>query len=408
LLKGKRILLGITGSIAAYKAIHILRKLRAAEAEVIVVLTSAAQRFVSPLTLQVLSNGPIYTDLFDPRSEVIHLTLAQEADLVLIAPATANFIAKMSAGLADDLLSNLLLANTAPIFLAPAMDFGMWEHPAVEENVARLRERGVLIIEPETGLLASGKEGKGRLADEALIVAAVRDQLPGKKAPEGGNLNLEGEVILVTAGPTREPIDPVRFIANRSSGKMGYALAEAAQGYGARVILISGPTSLPPPSGVECFSVETAAEMKKAVDHYFDQATMVIMAAAVSDYAPKDISAKKIKKTEKPMSISMKKTEDILKGLSSKKKGQILVGFAAETEDLIPNAKLKLKDKGLDLIVANNVTQEGAGFDVETNIVQLIDREGRTTALPRMLKTELARCILQEIKKVGEAQKSMR
>ncbi|HIE65680.1 MAG: bifunctional phosphopantothenoylcysteine decarboxylase/phosphopantothenate--cysteine ligase CoaBC [Nitrospira sp.] len=405
MLKGKKILLGITGSIAAYKAIHILRRLRAADAEVSVVLTSSAHRFVSPLTLQVLSNGPIYTDLFDPRSEVIHLTLAQEADLILIAPATANFIAKMATGLADDLLSNLLLANTAPILLAPAMDLGMWEHPAVQENVMRLRLRGVHILEPEVGPLASGKEGKGRLADEGLIVAGVIDILSGNKEPEGWDISLKDEVILVTAGPTREPIDPVRFISNRSSGRMGYALADAAHRCGGRVILISGPTALSPPPGVEYFSVETAAEMKKAVDYYFDQATVVIMAAAVSDYTPKNISAKKIKKTETPISIPLQKTEDILKRLSSKKKEQILIGFAAETEDLIQNAQLKLKNKGLDLIVANDVTQKGAGFDVETNIVQLIDRDGQITALSKMLKTELARYILREIRTIREGQK---
>jgi phosphopantothenoylcysteine decarboxylase/phosphopantothenate--cysteine ligase len=313
----------------------------------------------------------------------------------------------MATGLADDLLSNLLLANTAPIVLAPAMDLGMWDHPAIQENVTRLRLRGVHIIEPEVGPLASGKEGKGRLADESLIVAKVLDKLSGEKEPEGGNLRLKGEVILVTAGPTREPIDPVRFISNRSSGKMGYALAKAAQGCGGHVILISGPTALPPPPGVKFISVGTAAEMKKEVEYHFGQATIVIMAAAVSDYAPQNISARKMKKSEKRMSIPLKETEDILKGLSAQKKGQILIGFAAETEDLIHNAKLKLKDKGLDLIVANDVTEEGAGFDVETNIVQVIDREGRITALPKMLKTELAHGILREIGKITKRQKNM-
>ncbi|MFQ5580703.1 MAG: bifunctional phosphopantothenoylcysteine decarboxylase/phosphopantothenate--cysteine ligase CoaBC [Nitrospiria bacterium] len=397
MLKGKKILLGITGSIAAYKSIHILRRLRAAGAEVSIVLTSAAQHFVSPLTLQVLSDRPIYADLFDSRSEVIHLTLAQEADLVLIAPTTANFMAKMATGLADDLLSNLLLANTAPIILAPAMDLGMWEHPTVRENVACLRRRGVHILEPEEGPLASGKEGKGRLADESRIVAAVTETISGEKELQEGSLSLKGEVILVSAGPTREPIDPVRFISNRSSGKMGYALAKAAQGCGARVILISGPTALSPPPGVEFRSVETAEEMNKALESYFDQATIVIMAAAVSDYCPQSFASEKMKKSVKPISISLRKTKDIVKGLSAQKKGQILVGFAAETEDLIKNAKLKLKRKRLDLIVANDVTKGGAGFDVDTNIVQMIDREGRMTAFPKMLKTELADCILKEI-----------
>lgn len=392
-LHGKKVLLGITGSIAAYKSLQIVRELKAAGAEVQVVLTPTAHRFVPPLTLQIFSGRPVYTDLFDPHNEVIHLSLAQDADLVLIAPATAHFIAKMAAGLADDLLTNLLLADTPQVFIAPAMDFGMWEHPTVQQNIRILRGRGVQIIEPEIGPLASGKEGKGRLASESAIVEVVSSFLTdGSK--------LAGEVVLVTAGPTQEPIDPVRYISNRSSGKMGYALAETARQWGGRAILISGPTSLPSPPGVERISVRTAEEMKKEVDRYFSEATILIMAAAVSDYRPQNSAAQKLKKTGRSRSIPLEETDDILKGLLGKKGEKIIVGFAAETERLVENAEKKLKSKGLDLIVANDVTEEGAGFDVETNILQLINSEGRKTSLPKMRKTVLARYILEEILKL--------
>ncbi|MFQ5950356.1 MAG: bifunctional phosphopantothenoylcysteine decarboxylase/phosphopantothenate--cysteine ligase CoaBC, partial [Nitrospiria bacterium] len=376
-------------------SVQILRKLTAAGAKVDVVLTSAAHRFVSPLTLQVLSGRPVYTDLFDPRSEVIHLSLAQEADLILIAPVTADFMAKMAVGLADDLLSNLLLATASPIFLAPAMDVGMWEHPTVQGNTERLRERGVHIFEPEVGPLASRKEGKGRLTDETVIVDTVTDFLSRK-----GKSDISGEVVLVTAGPTQEAIDPVRFISNRSSGRMGYALAEAVQRSGGRVILISGPTALPSPPGVKRISVRTAGEMKTEVERYYPESTIVIMAAAVSDYVPLNVSSGKMKKTGGPLSIQLQETEDILKGLASRKKGRFLVGFAAETEALIENAQKKLKDKGLDLIVANDVMQEGAGFESETNAVQLIDRSGSVKSFPKMAKTLLADYILREIARI--------
>lgn len=392
-LHGKKILLGITGSIAAYKALPVVRELKGAGAEVQVVLTPTAHRFVPPLTLQIFSGRPVYTDLFDSHNEVIHLSLAQEADLILIAPATAHFIAKMATGLADDLLTNLLLADTPQIFIAPAMDFGMWEHPTVQQNIGVLRGRGVQIIEPEVGPLASGKEGKGRLASESAIVETVSSFLmSGSK--------LAGEVVLVTAGPTQEPIDPVRYISNRSSGKMGYALAEVAVQWGGRVILISGPTNLPSPPGVERISVRTAEEMKKEVDRCFPEATVVIMAAAVSDYRPQNSATQKLKKTGRSRSIPLEETDDILKGLLGKKGEKVIVGFAAETERLVENAEKKLKSKGLDLIIANDVTEEGAGFDVETNIVQVIDSDGRKTSLPKMQKKVLARYILEEVLKL--------
>ncbi len=392
-LSGKKVLLGITGSIAAYKSLQIVRDLKAAGADVQVVLTPVAHRFVPPLTLQIFSGHPVYTDLFDSHNEVIHLSLAQETDLILIAPATAHFIAKMAIGLADDLLTNLLLATTPQIFIAPAMDFGMWEHPTVRENIRILRGRGVQIIEPEVGPLASGKEGKGRLASESTIVETVSSFFS-----EGAKL--AGEVVLVTAGPTQEPIDPVRYISNRSSGKMGYALAEAARAWGGCVILISGPTNLPSPPGVERISVRTAEEMKKEVDRRFPDATIVIMAAAVSDYRVQNSAAQKLKKTGQPRSISLEETDDILKGLLGKKGKRVLVGFAAETERLVENAQKKLKSKGLDLIIANDVTQEGAGFDADTNVVQFIDSKGKRTPQPKMPKTVLARYILEEILKL--------
>ncbi|TAK03223.1 MAG: bifunctional phosphopantothenoylcysteine decarboxylase/phosphopantothenate--cysteine ligase CoaBC [Candidatus Manganitrophaceae bacterium] len=389
MLSGKKILLGITGSIAAYKSLQILRDLKSMGADVQVVTTAAARRFVPPLTLQVFSGRPVFTDLFDPHEEVIHLTLADEADLILIAPATAHFIAKMATGLADDLLGNLLLAASAPILIAPAMDIGMWNHPSVTENVALLQKRGVQIIEPEVGPLASGKEGKGRLANEKTIVEKVVSLLASES-------KLAGEVVLVTAGPTQEPIDPVRFISNRSSGKMGYALARVAREWGARVILISGPTSLPTPPGVERIDVRTAEEMKKEVEARYSEATLVLMAAAVGDYRPEAVSSQKIKKGNAARSIRLQETEDILAGLRSRKGKKVIVGFAAETEALLENARKKLSGKGLDLIVANDVTQEGAGFDVDTNIAQLIDSKGRIVPLPKMLKEDLARYILNE------------
>jgi phosphopantothenoylcysteine decarboxylase/phosphopantothenate--cysteine ligase len=389
-LSGKKILLGITGSIAAYKSLQLVRDLKAAGADVQVILTPTAHRFVPPLTLQIFSGRPVYTDLFDPHNEVIHLTLAQEADLVLIAPATAHFIARMAVGLADDLLTNLLLATTIPIFIAPAMDFGMWEHPTVQENIRILRERGVHLIEPEIGPLASGKEGKGRLASEKRIVESVSSFLKnGSK--------LAGEVVLVTAGPTQEPIDPVRYISNRSSGKMGYALAETAMQWGARVILISGPTHLTSLPGIERISVRTAEEMKKEVDRYFSEATIIIMAAAVSDYRPQMNATQKLKKTGRGRSIPLEETDDILKSLLGKKGKKMIVGFAAETERVIENAEIKLKKKGLDLIIANDVTQEGAGFDVDTNVVEFIDSKGKRTPFPKMPKKVLAGYILEEI-----------
>lgn len=399
-LSGKRVLLGVTGSIAAYKSIQIVRDLTSAGCEVQVVLTDAAHHFVPALALQILSKKKVVSLLFDPSSDaILHVTLATGFDLILIAPVTADFLAKMAAGLANDLLSTLLLATKIPILLAPAMDLGMWDHPAVHKNVAILKDRGCLIIDPVFGPLASGLEGIGRMADEQKIVDEASRFL--LKNSQGKSRSLAKEVVLITAGPTREAIDPVRFISNRSSGKMGYALAEEAYKFGAKVILISGPVSLPAPFGVETIYVQSAEEMKKEVEQHVKQVTVVVMAAAVSDYTP--VYPVNQKEKKRPQSLQIKLTDDILKGLSKYKKGRIFVGFAAETADLFENAWAKLKEKKLDLIVANDVLQEGAGFDTDTNIVDLIDAKGRKTSLPKMPKTDLARRILEEVILIRQA-----
>ncbi len=381
--------MGVTGSIAAYKSLQIVRDLTAAGAQVQVVLTPTACRFVPALTLQIFSGRPVFTDLFESRDEVLPLTLSRNADVVLVAPATADFIAKMAVGLADDLLSNLLLSTAVPIVIAPAMDMDMWSHPAVRENVACLRERGVVVIDPEIGPLASGAIGMGRLVEARVILDQLTSVLGRKTC-------LEHDRVLVTAGPTREAIDPVRFISNRSSGKMGYAIAEIARQWGAQVTLVSGPTALAAPQGVTRISVQTAHEMKQAVERYHPEATIFVSAAAVSDYRPME-SARKLKKTGQPISLRLEETDDILGCLRARKGNRFWVGFAAETEALIENALIKMKQKGLDLIVANDVTQAGAGFDVETNIVQLVDAVGHVTPLPMMSKRLLAAHILEAV-----------
>lgn len=392
-LANKKILLGVTGSIAAYKAVLLLRQLTELGADVAVVMTPSAQRFVTPLTFQVLSRQPVYTDLFEPRKEILHLNLAEEADLVLVAPATAHFIARVAHGMADDLLTTLILAATAPVIVAPAMDGNMWDHPMVQQNIARLCEIGIRIVEPEVGPLASGKEGKGRLAAEDRILEAVFDCLERKR-------DLAKEVVLVTAGPTQEPMDPIRFLSNRSSGKMGYAMAEAARDRGARVMLISGPTALPKPVGINLVEVRTSEEMAQAVKKFFPEATMLIMAAAVADFRPREAGPQKRKKDEMPQTLGLEKTPDVLAEVSRDKGDRLVIGFAAETHDLINQAKAKLQEKNLDLIVANDVTMEGAGFEVETNIVTLVDRSGQMIKLPKLPKREVARRILDYVSKM--------
>ena len=389
--KGIRVLLGVTGSIAAYKGVLILRRLMEEGAQVQVVLTHSAQKFITPLTFEALSGRKVYTDLFGEEESIPHITLADSSDLILIVPATANIIGKVANGIADDLLSTLLMASRVPVILAPAMEEEMWNNPRLQKNIAVLEELGVRVVPPEAGKLASGKEGLGRLASEELILSSVAERLEHYE-------DLKGEVIVVTAGPTREALDAVRYLSNRSSGKMGYALAKAARERGARVILISGPTQLSPPLGVELARVETAEEMLNRVLEAFPAATVLIMAAAVSDYRPSQMIKGKMKKSGVPLSLDLEHVPDILKRLAhengSLKQRKTLIGFAAETEDLLPNARKKLMEKDLDLIVANDVTMEGAGFECETNIVTLLDRSGGEETLPILAKTEVARRIL--------------
>jgi len=391
-LNGRRILLGVSGSIAAYKAVELLRELTKRGAEVQVVMTEAATKFVAPLTFETLSRQPVLLDMFSLAygSRIGHIEATRRADLFVVAPATAQTIARMALGLADDFLSCIFLASRCPVLVAPAMDSDMYQHVAVRENLARLRERGVHIVEPGHGVLASGLVGLGRLAEVGDILAAV-ERLISPAA------DLEGQVILVTAGPTREPLDPVRYLSNRSSGKMGYAIAEAAAARGAKVILVSGPTALPVPQGVDVVHVETAQQMYDAVLAKFPVATAVIKAAAVADYRPKLVAGRKIKKDERVPELTLESTPDILAEIGKRKAGQILVGFAAETEDLVANARKKLGRKNLDLMVANDVGQPGAGFDGDTNIVKILDAQGSVEELPLQAKRSVADRILDRV-----------
>jgi phosphopantothenoylcysteine decarboxylase/phosphopantothenate--cysteine ligase len=387
-LVGSRIILGITGSIAAYKAVGLLRALIREGATVWVVMTHAATKFIAPLTFEVLSGHPVSIDMFEAHHEMKHLSLPEQADLIVVAPATAHFLAKAAIGLADDLLSTMLLTAQCPLLIAPAMDGGMWEHDAVVQNVHTLRARGAIVLNPEEGPLASGRIGQGRLAEEAHILEAIQTALTPRR-------DWQGHRILVSAGPTQEPIDPVRFISNRSSGKMGYALAEAARARGAQVTLVTGPTALPTPAGVEVVAVETAEEMTKALCTRLTWSTVVIMAAAVADYRPVQAAAHKIKKqAQRDQTLRLESTTDILATVSTQRTNQLLIGFAAETHDLVAHATQKLSAKDLDLIVANDVTREGAGFGSDQNAATVIDRHGRATEFPLMAKRQLADEIL--------------
>lgn len=359
------------------------------------VMTAAATRFIAPLTFQALTGRPVYTDLWTPTPETAlpHIALGEAADLVVIAPATADFLAKMAHGLADDLLSTLCLAARAPILVAPAMDVGMWAHPATQENVARLRARGVEIIGPAYGRMASGLEGWGRMVEPAELLGHIRRAL-GRNGP------LAGRRVVVTAGPTYEPIDPVRFVGNRSSGKQGFALAQAALDRGAEVVLIAGPVALETPVGARRIDVGTAAEMAEAVWREAEAADVLLMAAAVADYRPAQSQPFKIKRGE-GLALELIPTVDILAGVAARRasagKPHVIVGFAAETRDLLENAQAKLRAKGLDLIVANDVTEPGAGFAVDTNRVTLIDARGRIEPLPLMSKAAVAEAILDRV-----------
>ncbi len=394
MLEGKKILLGVTGGIAAYKAVDIVSRLRKAGAEVRVVMTREATEFVTELTFREISGNPVTVDMWAPIQHwnVAHIALADWADAVLVAPATANILAKAALGVADDMLTTTLLASTSPLFFAPAMNCNMYAHPAVQKNIETLTAHGAHIIAPETGKLACGAEGPGRLAEPPQIVAILDDFFA-----RGGQLS--GVKVLVTAAGTIEPIDPVRYIGNRSSGKMGYALAEEAVARGADVVLVSGPSALSAPKGLKTFiSVETAQEMREAVLREAEASRIVIKAAAVADYHPKTVAAHKIKKNDEELSITLEKNPDILKELGQrKKKGQILVGFAAETQNLLQYAQEKIEKKNLDFIVANDVTKPGAGFNTSTNIVKLLSRDGAVKEMPLMTKREIAKCIFDYI-----------
>jgi len=389
-LAGKEIILGVTGSIAAYKAVYLLRELTRLGAGVTVVTTTHAEKFVGPLTFRTLSGRPVLTDLFDPQTPdaVEHVQLAERAQALVVAPATANLLAKAAHGIADDFLTTLLLAARCPVLIAPAMDGGMWQHAAVVANVRTLRERGVTVLEPDAGELASGLAGRGRLPEvDAIIEALERLLAPAR--------DLAGERILVTSGPTREPIDPVRYLSNRSSGKMGHAIATAALRRGAEVILIAGPTPLSPPPGAVYVPVETAEEMREAALQHLGGATVVIKAAAVSDYRAQHASPTKIKsKKDEELTLSLVPNPDILKELASRKGGAFLVGFAAETDDVRAHATAKLKAKGVDLLVVNDVSKRGIGFEADENEVTLLDRWGGAVDLPRTTKLAVADAIL--------------
>lgn len=400
MLKGKQIVLGVSGGIAAYKAVELLRLLTKAGADVHVIMTRAAQEFVAPLTFQTLSANPVHSELFNliAEREIGHIALADRADLFVVAPATANVIGKIAAGICDDMLTTTIMATKAPVLLAPAMNVNMYTNPIYRENEDRLRRHGYLFVPPENGTLACGWEGEGKLASpETIFEAAAATLSPS---------DLSGRTILITAGPTREELDPVRFISNHSSGKMGYALAQAARRRGARVILVSGPVNLSAPAGVELVAVSSAGEMQAAVMERVGECSVVIKAAAVADYRPAERSGEKIKKKKDQLALQLVKTPDILAGLGRLEKRPFLVGFAAETVNLDQFAAGKLKDKNTDLIVANDVSQADAGFNVDTNRATIFFRDGRRIESPLMSKADLADVILDHVAAETAARKS--
>jgi len=418
-----KIALGVTGGVAAYKAAELVRRLQQEKLDVQVVMTRSAQQFVAPLTFAALTGQKVITDMFSAagaapanvESAIEHIAVAQRIDLLLVAPATADILGKFAHGIADDFLTTLHLATKAPVIVAPAMNVNMWEHPATQENIAALRGRGVHVVEPDEGYLACGMTGAGRLAATETIARKVCEVL-------GLRRDFAGQTVLITAGPTCEDIDPVRFLTNRSSGRMGYALAEAASRRGAHVILVSGPTDLKAPDGADWVPVRSTEEMRNAVLERAAGVNIVIMAAAVADYRPSALHAQKLKRSEANLTLELEPTPDILAGLARKIRGPelqlrhdgakiegasapeghratppVLVGFVAETDRVAENAKSKLASKGADMIVANDVTQEGAGFDVDTNIVTLFLRDGREIPLPQMSKFDVANRILDHI-----------
>jgi phosphopantothenoylcysteine decarboxylase/phosphopantothenate--cysteine ligase len=418
LLRDARVLLGVTGGIPAYKVCMLASRLTQAGAAVDVVMTEAATRFVTPLTFQSLTGRPVFTTMWGALdaalgegqdailpTHVVHVGLAEAADLMLIAPATANTIAKLTHGLADNLLTTLALAARCPLLLAPAMDVGMWAHPATQANVATLRQRGVRFVGPACGRMASGLEGEGRMAEPDEILGHVR-LLRGQEGP------LAGQRVVVTAGPTREPLDPVRFLSNPSSGRQGFALAQAALDRGAAVTLITGPTHLPTPVGAARVDVATAEELETATLEACAEADLLLMAAAVADYRPVEVAAQKMKKAAGDLALRLTRTPDVLASVAARRAEsgfpRTVVGFAAESQELIANARSKLEAKSLDLIVANDVTARDAGFAAETNRVVILDREGGVEELPLMSKTAVAEAILDRVTETKETARKPR
>lgn len=397
MLKGKKIVLGVTGGIAVYKAVDLVSRLRKQGAEVRVIMTDHAQQFVTPLTFKEISGNKVATSMWESNQEfnVEHIALANWADVFLVAPATANILAKMACGIADDLLSTTLLAAQAPIIVCPAMNTGMFENPVTQENIQKLSDLGITVMPPAVGVLACGTSGAGRLPEPQQIVEFVSAFFAKREG------DLRGLKVLVTAAGTREPIDPVRFVGNRSSGKMGYAVAQMAAERGAEVLLISGPSALDIPANVKAIKVETTNEMLEACLDTYDKVDIVIKAAAVADYRPRDVADQKIKKkTDDALTVVMDKNPDILKTLGGKKTHQVLIGFAAETQNLLANASEKIIKKNLDMIVANDVTAAGAGFNTDTNIVKLLYPTGECLALEQMPKVEVANVILDQALKI--------
>ena len=414
MLKDKNIILGVTGGIAAYKCVDLVSRLRKQGANVHVILTKGAQNFVTETAMREISGNPVVTSMWQEiqQYDVEHIALAQLADVVLVAPATANVIAKCACGMADDMLTTTLLATKAPVFFAPAMNTNMYENSITQQNLHTLQERGCHIIDPAAGHLACGTSGVGRMPEPQELVEILADFFAtGKELAEpdevdslqhlAEGLDFSGLNILVTAAGTREPIDPVRYIGNRSSGKMGYAIAEAARDLGANVTLISGPSALTPLAGVNFFKVESARDMRRLVLENFPESQIVIKAAAVADYRVKNVADHKIKKNDEELTLVLEKNPDILKELGQKKqKGQVLVGFAAETQNLIQYAQSKLEKKNLDMIVANDVSKPQAGFNVDTNLIKLLKRDGSIEELPLMSKKDLAYIILNHVMKI--------
>lgn len=392
MLKERNIVIGVCGGIAAYKVCDLVSRLRKAEANVDVMMTEAAVNFINPLTFQSLSSNVVVVDMFkEPNHwEIQHISLGKKADVVLIAPATANIIGKIANGIADDMLTTTVMATKAPVIFAPAMNSSMYENSILQENIYKLKNKGYHFIDPIEGRLACGDIGKGKMAEPESMEEFINKML-------NASLDLEGKTVIVTAGPTREPIDPVRYISNHSTGKMGYAIAEKAAKRGAKVYLISGPTYLSPPNGIKVISVMSAKDMYGKIMEYFNEADIVIKSAAVADYAPAEISSQKIKKRDDELSIKLAKNPDILYELGKIKGDKILVGFAMETQNLVENAKEKVSKKNLDFIVANDLMTKGAGFAHDTNIVKIIDKNGDIEDLPKMTKLELADVIIDKV-----------